>query len=378
MTKFKVGDKVRFIEDYMDYKKGDIVEVEGFWSEGIDYFGKGNSTGCYFSRVELVETKPTKNQRITSLENEVAELKLIVHELRDGRKTMRDVMNKVLNEPSTPTVEDIIEFEGQQYRKVDREAREGDYVSVSFENGKCFKPNKLYGPAFFEDKRLRVKADPSSGGEYEITQVYHDLYGRTPETVDVYELMKEGFNPQIQIVDETLEPLTPNQQRAAIIEKAKKFVKENKNKIHQGNDERTTIRFIGIITDKLEFVINEEKRTVVALIKGVSSGDLYAKGIAKCNPSDVFNEHIGKAIALGRALGLDVSEFEQVVQPTEFATGQIFEAKLTETRIEKIIDITGDKGFVESGGFYWTNRIHEDDFRIINDTNSKYEVSSNE
>lgn len=363
MTKFKVGDKVRFIEDYMDYKKGDIVEVEGFWSEGINYFGKGNSTGCYFSRVELVETKPTKNQRITSLENEVAELKLIVHELRDGRKTMRDVMNKVLNEPSTPTVEDIIEFEGKQYRKVDREAREGDYVSVSFENGKCFKPNKLYGPAFFEDKRLRVKADPSSGGEYEITQVYHDLYGRTPETVDVYELMKEGLNPQIPIVDETIEPLTPNQQRAAIIEKAKKFIEEK----GKGFD----------------FSINQNKRIIAF--------NIYTEkaGFAKCNPSDVFNEHIGKAIALGRALGLDVSEFEQAVQPSHYAVGQIGINSLGTSYPFKVIKIGKGEVFkkhfepyTNSAGDTTKPLNFEDEnykaLKIINDTNAKYEVSSNE
>lgn len=375
MTKFKVGDKVRFIEDYMDYKKGDIVEVEGFWSEGINYFGKGNSTGCYFSRVELVETKPTKNQRITALENEVAELKLIVHELRE-RPQLTTVVNNAPQGPSTTdTVEDIIEFEGAKYRKVDREAREGDVVVLNdVGDSHYFETNKPYKV----QRDTYINGVRKFSGHKEAHPVYVKQHNRTPETVDVYEVIKDGLNPKISMVDETIKPLTPNQQRAAIIEKAKKFVKENKNKIHPGNDERTTIRFIGIITDKLEFVINEEKRTVVALIKGVSSGDLYAKGIAKCNPSDVFNEHIGKAIALGRALGLDVSEFEQAVQPTEFATGQIFEAKLTETHIEKIIDITGDKGFVESGGFYWTNRIHEDDFRIINDTNAKYEVSSNE
>ncbi len=59
-----------------------------------------------------------------------------------------------------------------------------------------------------------------------------------------------------------------------------------------------------------KFVVNREKRTVVALMHGAHSGRLYGKGIAKCDPSDCFNEHLGKAIALRRAMGLSI--------PTEY------------------------------------------------------------
>lgn len=276
MTKFNVGDKVRFIEDYMDYKKGDIVEVVGFWDEGINYIGKGKSAGCYFSRVELVETKPTKNQRITALENEVAELKLIVHELR-GKKSI---------DPSTSTIEDIIEFEGKQYRKVDREAHEGDVIVFygsrhpQITDGK---PYKVFKGKNIEENKLSHTAD--SGTEYPVDGEYVDGYY-------VYELIEGGLNPQISIVDETIEPLTQNQQRAAIIEKARKFVDEHKSKY------RSEWNIVG--------------HTVQILIYD-SNGMLMKFRQAKCNPSDVFNEHIGKAIALGRALGLDVSEFEQAV-----------------------------------------------------------------
>ncbi|MFJ5768115.1 hypothetical protein ACIP9C_22565 [Lysinibacillus sp. NPDC093210] len=301
----------------------------------------------------------TKNERITTLENEVAELKLIVHELRE-RPQLTTVVNNAPQGPSTTnTVEDIIEFEGQQYRKVNREAREDDYVSVSFKEGKCFKPNKIYGPVFKEGNDLYVNADSSTGErDYEEALVYNSMYNRRPETVDVYELIES-------------KPLTPNQQRAAIIEKAKKFVEENNNKIHPGNDERTTIRFTGNITDKLEFVVNVEKRTVVALIKGIVSGDLYARGIAKCLPNDVFNEHIGKAIALGRALGLDVSEFEQAVQPT-VAEGQILN-KYCNYEVLTLEDKDGNLKIVDSGNFANGGDLPNTDwYTIINDTNAIY------
>ena len=368
MTKFNVGDKVVPISKTIDWntlnRKTNHLDESDIWKRALTneqaylyvnsieesrniYIcsNERGGGGDYFHESDLgfYKPKPTKNQRITALENElvetkneVAELKLIVHELR-GKKTL---------EPSTTnTVDDIIEFEGQQYCKVDREAREGDVVMFTV-NNIHYRSNKSY-------KVVRDVRFTDEDGK--VISVYNKLK-RTPENVDVYELIES-------------KPLTPNQQRAAIIEKAKKFVEENNSKIHPGNDERTTIRFIGNITDKLEFVINEEKRTVVALIKGVASGDLYAKGIAKYNPNDVFNEHIGKAIALGRALGLDVSEFEQAVQPTELAVGMIVERfNVVEDEIIEVKMVEGikiqenpNRVFVESDGD-----------RIINDTNAKY------
>ncbi|MCY9066654.1 hypothetical protein [Bacillus inaquosorum] len=77
-------------------------------------------------------------------------------------------------------------------------------------------------------------------------------------------------------------------------------------------------------TCNVEFVVNRDKRTVVALLKGVRTGNVYARGIAKAAPSDCFNVHIGKAIALRRALGLAVpDEYLNAPQPTEVRVGDI-------------------------------------------------------
>ncbi|XRD24084.1 hypothetical protein AABM34_17015 [Lysinibacillus fusiformis] len=306
----------------------------------------------------------TKNERITALENEVAELKLIVHELR-GKKSI---------EPSTTnTVEDIIEFEGKQYRKVDREAKVGDVVvfdkTVNFENteivtkGQFYKAKRGYlGELAFKDNE-GSSLNVYGGG---ITKF-------TPGNVAVYELIKP-------------KPLTPNQQRAEIIEKAKKFVEkvssrqsswavnENGNETYQ---QKCTFN---------DFIINNEKRTVVVLVKGEDSGKIFEKGIAKCNPSDVFNEHIGKAIALGRALGLDVSEFEQAVQPIEIVKGMeimLFnsDGKDHKSGVVETYNSTADEAtfseektygpFAEKTGF--SRCIREHGYKIINDTNAKYE-----
>ncbi|OEC03161.1 hypothetical protein GY31_03385 [Lysinibacillus sphaericus] len=216
----------------------------------------------------------TKNERITTLENEVAELKLIVHELR-GKKSIK---------PSTTnTVED--------------------------------------------------------------------------------------------------KPLTPNQQRAEIIEKAKKFVKENLANGRTSN--RTAEKGNSTYRDnyyEVDFFVKEGKVTAVVYWL-VSNEKRIAEpsnvGRAKCSPNDVFNEHIGKAIALGRALGLDVSEFEQAVQPT-IAVGQIVHSGMTIYEVLTLENIFGNVKYKDDNG-YWQDAEGgylptETWYTIINDTNAKYEV----
>lgn len=91
------------------------------------------------------------------------------------------------------------------------------------------------------------------------------------------------------------QPLT----RAMVVERAKEYVEKNAS------------RYIR----EVSFVVNEEKRTVVALEKGLKIGNgklvecVLERGVSKCQPDDVFNVHIGKAIALARVLGEDVPDY---------------------------------------------------------------------
>ncbi len=110
---------------------------------------------------------------------------------------------------------------------------------------------------------------------------------------------------------------TPQQARDRIVEQAKKDVeKENAKRLAEKADE-----FIYLYTDRIEYVVNRDKRTVVVLFHSATMG-VIAKGIAKCAPGDCFNVHIGKAIALRRALGLEVpDEYLNAPQPTEVCVG---------------------------------------------------------
>ncbi|HEY9571250.1 MAG TPA: hypothetical protein VIR26_09645 [Metalysinibacillus sp.] len=163
---------------------------------------------------------------------------------------------------------------------------------------------------------------------------------------------------------ELVEEKTPNELRAEIIEKAKDFVEENKNTVV-----KIESRFHEVNTS---FITNASKRTVAALVKGVETRKVRFKGIAKCSPDDVFNEHIGKAIALGRALGKDVSEFENAVQPAEPVVGH----KLSNELEESIDEVTAVKGFrmlVNDDNEFWNkDTLARGVTKITNDTNAQY------
>ena len=115
------------------------------------------------------------------------------------------------------------------------------------------------------------------------------------------------------------EQQTPNQRRKAVIERAKTFVADMEKKALGG------LGKVLIFTTKPEYHVNKEKRVVTVLIKGAINPKLYGKAIARCALGDVFNEHIGKAIALAKAYGLEIpKEFTDAPQP-EIAVGQRIE-----------------------------------------------------
>lgn len=153
---------------------------------------------------------------------------------------------------------------------------------------------------------------------------------------------------------------TPNEQRAYVIKRAKAFVAD-RSPYYKSN---------GLIS--LDFVVNSEKRTVVAITRGIHSKGVYAKGIAKCDPDDVFNADIGKAIALARALGVEVpTEFVKVVQPTEVVVGMTVNALDYDTR-KVVITYTVDS-FTEKGCPRNVSGSYGSIYEIADDTDAVYE-----
>ncbi|QIC06124.1 hypothetical protein GOP56_11185 [Brevibacillus sp. 7WMA2] len=129
--------------------------------------------------------------------------------------------------------------------------------------------------------------------------------------------------------DKMMEVLT-NKSRDGIVERAKVDVVELRSDMTdvrnphlRGRDDIYLLEgHLGMTAD---FIVNKEKRTIVCLLRGaVTPERIYARGIAKCSPDDCFNAHIGKAIALRRALDLDVpTDYLNTPQPTEPRVGDV-------------------------------------------------------
>lgn len=80
--------------------------------------------------------------------------------------------------------------------------------------------------------------------------------------------------------------------------------------------------------DSVRFVVNRDKRTVVALIyykdNGDMTGKVWARGKARACDGDCFNVHIGRAISLRRAFGMPVPrEYIDAPQPTVAKVGDV-------------------------------------------------------
>jgi len=144
------------------------------------------------------------------------------------------------------------------------------------------------------------------------------------------EQIAKALSAALTKVNESKPKLTPNQQasanslRKAIIAEAKAFVAKYTTPNSRYDDTSVVVRNTRCTYD---FYVNEKKRVVTVLFRSVTRRSVIVKAIAKCAPDDVFNTDIGKAIALGRALGLNVERFEQAVKPTEVVVGHVVTTK---------------------------------------------------
>lgn len=161
---------------------------------------------------------------------------------------------------------------------------------------------------------------------------------------------------------------TPNEQRKAIIAEAKVFVEDALDSV---KDKAGDYKLPNGNYVQFDFQVNAKKRTVVVVAKAWHSGKFRGRWIAKCAPDDVFNADIQKAIALGKALGLDVSKFENAVKPTEVVVGMVVKAKKdspfddTPFKVDSIVrDLVKDAP--GSGWINYTVAV------ILDDTDAQY------
>lgn len=224
-----------------------------------------------------------------------------------------------------------------------------------------------------------------------------------PVVVEDFNSKCDGYFEEVALELVTEEEKIPNESRAEVIQRAKEFVKNAKleeftGRVQTGTGlpeegQRKTLYDVYVFGSEpkkvcdVEFIVNQEKRTVVALMRGKVTKKVYSKGIAKCHPDDVFNADIGKAIALGRALGKDVSEFENAIQPTEPVVGHVVNGDEVSGfyRRDRKFTLTSKQG---DTFYYAETKEYEpnesDDFifddqigKIIDDTNAQYYSEAN-
>lgn len=174
-------------------------------------------------------------------------------------------------------------------------------------------------------------------GDGPMTKSYEDLIADITQIMaQVHEMgyeqgkTEERMALAKKLADDVLKE-TPQQARDRIVEQAKSDVEELLNDYQLSEDET-------------EFIVNRQKRAVVVLLKGYYSRDVFAKGIAKCAPDDCFNVHIGKAIALRRALGLEVpAEYLNTPQPTEVRVGDIILPSVVQDNVPRTVVTTDEE-----------------------------------
>lgn len=219
------GEDNAFYQTYKD-SDGDILIPTS--AGGLASIVQRKGHGVAYRKISDVEqSKPTIQRVVLSLENNVAALKdekksTNILAVGERVKTSRiskwgyacDGMTGVIEENDLnnghyyvrmdnrkgvylkPTqvkkFEETIEFEGATYRKVDCEAREGDVVIFRKNTSVSVDIDKPYKVVF--SNYGGGNCGPGVLGHY---RVYKDCYGRTRETVDVYEPIEQAkYVPQ--------------------------------------------------------------------------------------------------------------------------------------------------------------------------------------
>jgi hypothetical protein len=266
----------------------------------------------------------------------------------DGVWSASDSERYVVLEPT-----DIVIIDGVRYREERRKARVGErilyvwegeqsqvYTAIDVEENGDVRVDDEYddGTLMIHYGAYRVltpidepKAEPSTTPAVYNVTINVTVNGTVDDVAKAVadavkrELTKMSAHEFVSRAEELLGLAKSAQQPAAqclrdeIVERAKRDVAELAKPHWNGSGD--LVYAIHPFLYTAEFVVNRDKRTVVCLLRQYSRRNGYPverRGIAKCAPGDVFNAHIGRAIALRRALGLPVpDEYLNAPQPTE-------------------------------------------------------------
>lgn len=291
----------------------------------------------------------------------------------------------------------------------DNEFAVGDEVYVDFEP--FFEPNMIYtisdnAIAYGDDGEVAVGFEGTNMlADYtQLTHAYEEVESEDISSVSVRVGIEGGekfksladsvseLNDKVEIISnlivelkEATRAVSNELAEAIVVEPVKEPAQETKlsreeavQKAKQFVDSKRDCDgdiAVGIHYLTPEFIVNEEKRTVVAILRPwMDESEVFSKGKAKTSEGDVFNAHIGKAIALARAIGEEVpEEFITAPQPEQAEVGMIvasiFDGKEYElTGRAEHLDVKGEGRafYIFGSNALW---VGSDQFTIIDDSN---------
>lgn len=181
---------------------------------------------------------------------------------------------------------------------------------------------------------------------------------------DVRQFLKTGDGKKVKVTEEK-----PELTRKQIIEYAKADIKKIANIAAYGTPVVGNVIYQHRTT-RPRFTVNRKKRTIIVLVYGNNTSELYAKGKAKCVPGDAFNAWIGKAIAIRRAYGLPVPKvYLHAPKPEGVRVGDIVqsESSMYDKFPYKVSSIKNDNAFEEENSYIPIRYL-----RVVDDTDREY------
>lgn len=253
----------------------------------------------------------------------------------------------------------------------------GDRFLRTGSSGSMFKRGCIYSVYRVDIEGAWLVGDNGQQGFYVFSMLNNPEYfvsvgeaERLREELEIKDKQIESKDKEIAALKATIRILQPipvvdvNEERKIVIHRSKEFISEYLNDETQKHYD-------------YDMFYTKSRRMVTVLIKYPGTNKIYLKGQSICTKGDVFNLYIGRAIALGRALGIDVSYFENAVQP-ELAIGQTIKLQYhVDGRWHKrlVIDTLGEYESCEINENtigYVKNNCYR--YKIISDTDARYSI----
>ncbi|TCM89626.1 hypothetical protein EV294_11291 [Paenibacillus sp. BK033] len=351
--KAHIGERIKNTSQSFDLPVGYVTEVTGIAAAGmVEYV---DAAGDERMRAEFtyVVLEPTdivrvNGERLRMVERKAAKgERVIVVNDRDGTGGSDGYYFRTGNTGIAISV-DFVNFSGNEYVLQDGRWGIAPRAYCVLEPVSSVQSTSAQPPTEPSIAELIAITDGLTDAVAKLTRKIVELETHVKVTEGDVVLIESGVADEIDALKQAAKPVK-ELTRDDVIERAKADVAKLQTENHEDIPALTGFRvkyYAG--WDEVKFVVNHDKRTVVALLS--LEGTVWARGIAKAAPGDVFNSHIGRAIALRRALGLEVpAEYTNAPQPSEPRVGDIVADGIRTGRVHAVRPKTKTAGAYEHG-----------------------------